>query len=62
MPNTPNQQSFAQELKEFITNHPYYQQLQGTHSDIPKEDKETFTIHDPDGDYEELHIILNYIP
>jgi hypothetical protein len=62
MPKLPKQQLFARELNLFIRDHPYFKELQGTMTDLPEQDRIEYHIADPDGDYEELTIILDFKP
>lgn len=54
--------AFANDVLNFITNHPYYKQTEGILSSpsLPFSDINpiTITLTDPDGDYEELQIKL----
>lgn len=55
--------NFTQDLRKFITEHPYWKQSEGTYHDESgtEHDRETFDISDPNGDYERVTIRIQYI-
>ena len=55
------QQEFLTDLQEFITQHPHYIQNDGIRAENKYQNKETITISDPDGDYEQITITISLI-
>ena len=55
------QEQFLNDLQQYILNHPYYKQSEGTHQPDTSNDRETFEIHDPNGDYERVTITIQGI-
>jgi hypothetical protein len=56
------QTQFTEDLKAFILNHEYSKTLEPEVLEIPQKDTIEILLHDPDGDYEALQIIINGIP
>ena len=56
-----NQEKFLNDLQSFILNHPYYQAQEGTQETLENQDKVTYDISDPDGNYEAIAISINLI-
>lgn len=53
---TSPQEKFLNNLKQFIEGSTYYLNNEGTLASLPNTDTETYTISDPDGEYEEIKV------
>jgi hypothetical protein len=56
------QEQFIHDLEQFITNHKHFKSNEGTQDNKVLLDQHIFDIHDPNGDYERINIIINKVP